>query len=188
MESDGNSPAHEKPISETGSLVTLPSSGESTNYGFLGGGGSPHRLQFMSQPPLPKVAGHPRSIAVAQYQHDLSGGESRLSDRGRAWPNEHSCSPAAQHPRESPSTEPTADVQPWPRERVLMPQKPPSIFDSRIVGVEWRRELQRSHLLQPGYQRYYGASPPPYFGQQIGLCEKALRSGPYGGSRQESIL
>jgi len=24
--------------------------------------------------------------------------------------------------------------------------------------------------------------------QQIGLCEKALRSGPYGGSRQESIL
>ena len=107
----------------------------------------------MSQPPLPKVAGHPRSIAVAQYQHDLSGGESRLSDRGRAWPNEHSCSPAAQHPRESPSTEPTADVQPWPRERVLMPQKPPSIFDSRIVGVEWKRELQRSHLLQPGYQR-----------------------------------
>ena len=35
---------------------------------------------------------------------------------------------------------------------------------------------------------HYGASPPPYFGQQIGLCEKALRSGPYGGSRQESIL
>ena len=31
-------------------------------------------------------------------------------------------SPVAPRPREGPLTEPTAGVQPWPRERVLMPQ------------------------------------------------------------------
>jgi hypothetical protein len=34
--------------------------------------------------------------------------------------------PLAPRPREGPLTEPTAGVQPWPRERVLMPQSCPS--------------------------------------------------------------
>jgi len=34
-------------------------------------------------------------------------------------------SPVAPRPREGPLTEPTADAQPWPRERILMPLKRP---------------------------------------------------------------
>src|ERR1700736_2470861 len=52
---------------------------------------------------------------------------SNLPFRGKGGKVRNRCvSPVAPRPGEGPLTEPTAGAQPWPRERVLMPQSRPS--------------------------------------------------------------
>ena len=45
----------------------------------------------------------------------------RRAGGGRANVRSRRVSPVAPRPREGPLTEPTAGVQPWPRERVILP-------------------------------------------------------------------
>jgi hypothetical protein len=63
--------------------------------------------------------GPPSTIRATTYARHRSTGASgsRVADCFRR------VSPVAPRPREGPLTEPTAGAQPWPRERVLMPQR-----------------------------------------------------------------
>ena len=98
-----------------------------------------------------------------------------------------SSSPVAPRPREGPLTEPRAVAQPWRRERVLMPQSRHPSLVRGSSGWGGRGSSGDPTFCNRAISGTTGLSAT-VLRQQIGLCEKALRSGPYGGSRQESIL
>jgi hypothetical protein len=62
-------------------------------------------------------------------------------------------SPVAPRPRESPLTEPTAGVQPWPRERVLMPLSGPSPGPTRSLTPTSNLSVNRCGVVPAPWQR-----------------------------------
>jgi hypothetical protein len=84
--------------------------------------------------------GFPRMIS-ARYRHRLAGRPERQQRSNPAFRGggtkvwNRRVSPVAPRPREGPLTEPTAGVQPWPRERVLMPHCRHWLWTTRSAQV-----------------------------------------------------
>jgi hypothetical protein len=103
--------------------------------------------------------GQPTNRIIDSFHH-----VTRVNDRLR-----RVVSPVAPRPREGPLTEPTAGVQPWPRERVLMPRSRPS--------------RQRKHVPASGASRSFSGPgnewlPPSAKPRTIRSCRSAGAVGP----------
>src|SRR5580704_5929664 len=84
---------------------------------------------------LPTPASRPLPAALPRYAPaQCRDAEIGRPDTPRWGDSRQSSSVPPRRPREGPLTEPTADAQPWPRERVLMPlSRPPPLVRERAI-------------------------------------------------------